>query len=105
MSIQKLSRNFQTFDILQSIHIFKYSTRTGGFGNRRNDTVEELKKVEEEVQKKEEAKKAALAEVDEAYAEAVKAWNHYLEVSKKHEQKKAYLPDDSFKTLLDILFK
>lgn len=78
-----------------------YSEKTGELF----DTVEELKKVEEEVQKKEEAKKAALAEVDEAYAEAVKAWNHYLEISKKHEQKKAYLPDDSFKTLLDILFK
>lgn len=78
-----------------------YSEKTGELF----DTVEELKKVEEEVQKKEEAKKAALKEVDEAYAEAVKAWNHYLEVSKKHEQKKAYLPDDSFKTFLDFLFK
>lgn len=78
-----------------------YSEKTGELF----DTVEELQKVEKEIAKKEKAKKAAQAEVDKAYEEAVKAWNHYLDVSKERGCKKAYLPDESFKTLLDILFR
>lgn len=78
-----------------------YSEKTGELFN----SVEELKKAEEEIQKKEEADKAARKEINEAYAEAVKAWDHYLEISKKYDQKKAYLPDDSFKAFLELLFK
>ena len=68
------------------------------------DSIEELEKVEKKVEEKEKAKKAAQAEVDKAYEEAVKAWNHYLDVSKEKGCKRAYLPDESFKSLMDILF-
>ena len=68
------------------------------------DTIEELEKAEKEIEEKEKVKKAAQEEVDKAYAEAVKAWDHYLEVSKKAGYIKAYLPDRSFNTLMDILF-
>ena len=78
-----------------------YSEKTGELF----DTLDELEKAERKIEEKEKAKKAAQKEVNEAYAEAVKAWEHYLDVSKKCGCKKAYLPDDNFRTLFDVLFR
>lgn len=78
-----------------------YSEKTGELF----DTVEELETAEKEIEEIEKAKKAAQEEVNSAYEEAVKAWENYLEVSKKCGCKRAYLPDNNFKTLLDVLFR
>lgn len=67
------------------------------------DTVDELKKAEEEIQKKNLEKERASKEIDEAYNKAVQAWENYLEVSKKYKRP-AYVPNGLFETMIKNFF-
>lgn len=77
-----------------------YSELTGELFN----TIEELETSEAEIRKKEEAKKAANTEIAAAFEEAVDAWQHYLDLSKKYGRKEAYMPDSLFKGLIEEFF-
>lgn len=77
-----------------------YSELTGELFN----TIEELETSEAEIRKKEEAKKAADTEIAAAFEEAVDAWQHYLDLSKKYGKKEAYMPDSLFKGLIEEFF-
>ena len=68
------------------------------------DTVDELKKAEEEVHKKNAEKERASKEIDEAYDKAIQAWEDYLEVSKKYKRT-VYIPNGLFESLVRELFK
>ena len=78
-----------------------YSELTGELFN----TIEELETSEAEIRKEEEAKKAAETEIAAAFEEAVDAWQHYLDLSKKYGKKEAYMPDSLFKELIKEFFE
>lgn len=78
-----------------------YSELTGELFN----TIEELETSEAEIRKKEEAKKAADTEIAAAFEEAVDAWQHYLDLSKKYGKKEAYVPDSLFEGLIEEFFR
>lgn len=78
-----------------------YSELTGELFN----TIEELETSEAKIRKEEEAKKAAETEIAAAFEEAVDAWQHYLDLSKKYGKKEAYMPDSLFKELIKEFFE
>ena len=78
-----------------------YSELTGELFN----TIEELEASEAKIREKEAAKKAADTEITAAFEEAVDAWQHYLDLSKKYGKKEAYVPDSLFKGLIEEFFK
>lgn len=78
-----------------------YSELTGELFN----TIEELETSEAKIRKEEEAKKAAETEIAAAFEEAVDAWQHYLDLSKKYGKKEAYMPDSLFKELIREFFE
>lgn len=77
-----------------------YSELTGELFN----TIEELEASEAKIREKEAAKKAADTEIAAAFEEAVDAWQHYLDLSKKYGRKEAYMPDSLFKGLIEEFF-
>ena len=77
-----------------------YSELTGELFN----TIEELEASETKIREKEAAKKAADTEIEAAFEEAVDAWQHYLDLSKKYGRKEAYMPDSLFKGLIEEFF-
>lgn len=78
-----------------------YSELTGELFN----TIEELEASEAKIREKEAAKKAADTEIAAAFEEAVDAWQHYLDLSKKYGKKEAYVPDSLFKGLIEEFFR
>lgn len=78
-----------------------YSELTGGLFN----TIEELEASEADIREKEAAKKAADTEIAAAFEEAVDAWQHYLDLSKKYGKKEAYMPDSLFRELIKEFFE
>lgn len=77
-----------------------YSELTGELFN----TIEELEASEAKIREEKEAKKAADTEITKAFEEAVDAWQHYLDLSKKYGKKEAYVPDSLFEGLIKEFF-